>query len=235
MQSPIVSVLPAVKVVQPEDTVVINLPRRTAEVLRTILNFIGGPSGVGEPRTRLDQLHFALMRAGVQSANKDVCVTGSTSYNGRYPVGLRLGWAGGKALAPAPDVTGGLVVGLPSGSRETDLIARSLSKANALPDMQACECIHLGPQTGKFYSDVVVPPPAAVKDVDSDTTTADTGANQVNLNVVRNALRDAAQDRLAHPTEGPKFDTDVARDRFYTNVLTILKTIGQLNNLCPRT
>lgn len=110
--TPTVTIIPAPIVVQPEDTVTLTLPRRSAEVLITVLGFVGGPYGDGEPRTRMNQISFILMKAGVKNAQYDLIVTGSAyPMLGRtsYPVGLRLGWRGGQPLIPHPDLTGGII------------------------------------------------------------------------------------------------------------------------------
>lgn len=107
---PTVTIIPAPIVVQPEDTVTLTLPRRSAEVLITVLGFVGGPYGDGEPRTRMDQILLALLQAGVKNTQYNLVVSGSASpLLGRYPVGVRLGWRGGQPLIPHPDLTGGII------------------------------------------------------------------------------------------------------------------------------
>lgn len=139
--TPTVTIHPAPIVVQPEDTVTLTLPRRSAEVLMTVLSFVGGPYGDGEPRTRMDQISLALLQAGVKNAQHDLVVTGSASpMLGRYPVGVRLGWYGGQPLIPHPDLTGGTVETISDGKALRSLqiaLARGTLKRKASEAHQA--------------------------------------------------------------------------------------------------
>jgi hypothetical protein len=87
-----------------EDTVVLRMGRRAAEVVKAVLRHVGGPAGPGDPRSLIDTVWEQLHTAGLRTLpEKELQVVPAVGLSHKRAVGIRLRWSGGTAFAP-PDV-----------------------------------------------------------------------------------------------------------------------------------
>jgi hypothetical protein len=85
-----------------EDTVVLRMGRRTAEVLRKVLQYVGGPNDEESPRKRMDTVDQQLQAAGVGHPS-GIHVAAAVGLSHKRAMGIRLRWPNGTPFAP-PDV-----------------------------------------------------------------------------------------------------------------------------------